>query len=553
MSTPLSGTEPTLSDYLRELRRSWRIVMVATTALVAVTLGLSFAQDKVYTASTDVAIMKVPARISLMSETARDMDTELALARGGLVRDLVERRLGFAPRATVQRIRETSVVRITTENGTPDRAVKAAASYAAAFIEVRRSQDVEPLDRTRNELQAKLDAIMAAGGPGGVRAPSPAQAEQLAALAEGIRNAVLGQEHGDLRSALAALDRAVGADDPDASNRIIRAAALQLLIDEIDASGTLARNNAPEVVSPAVASSSPIRPTPLRNGVVAAALGLMASAGLVLLCSYLDRRVHDASTLNAVTGLPVLGVLAPAGGPSGPERHGGRLEIEELRSALQLRGAGETVRAMQLTSPRRVDALPELAVRLGAAFARADLSVIVLDADFRSPAAGAAEGLSSGSTDPEALLAAAPLMDGVTFIPAGGAPVDPAGLLSSRRFANLVAGLLAHADVVLVIAPPVLEAPDPLLVGRVVDATLLVAGRRTSRVADTTGAVERLHDVGLDVMGAVLASVPRHGPSATSRRSDSSKRRAFSATANGHSPHSTRLGADADPPVRRHG
>ncbi len=556
MPTPTSGTEPAFSDYLRELRRNWKIVAIIPVVLAAVALGLSLAQDKVYTATADVLIQRAPTRATLISDSPPDLATELILARGPSVREAAIARLGFPIRATVQRVGETTVIRIVVEAPTRDQAMKAADAYGAAFIELRTRHTIAALQATRQELETKL-AEVNGSGDGTLDA---AQVEEIATLADSLRNSAR-QNPAALRSALAALQR-IGETGAPTSNQVIRSAALQLLIDEMEAAETLARNSAPELVSPAQASRSPIRPAPLRNAVVGAALGLMLAIGGLLVRSYLDRLVHDAPTLQAATGVPVLGVLVRrARRASGSRRSpgdAGWLDMQELRTALQLRGVGETVRTVQLTSPRRLEGMADLGLELGAAFARAELSVLVVEADFRRPrtAEGGTGGLwGGGSTDIETLLASAPALDGVRRISAGGIPEDPAAFLGSGRFRNLITDLGTRADLVLVVSPPVLESPDPLLIGRVVDTTVVVVSPGATRVTDAAEAAARFREVNHSVLGAVLATAgrrPWRDPGLTPNRAPGGELDVASGT-NGDSARPAPVGSETDPSASRHG
>jgi non-specific protein-tyrosine kinase len=327
------------------------------------------------------------------------------------------------------------------------------------------------------------------------RAFDQAQAEQVAAVVDSVRKAIDSRDAAGLRAAIAALQGAAGVKPAQGSDQLIRGAALQLLVDELDAVERLARNSAPRIVAPASSEKSPVRPDPLRNGLVAAVLGALLGVGLVLMRSYFDRRVNRADTLRAVTGLPVLAAVAD---PS---------DVQELRAALQLRGAGEALAVLQLTSPRREPVLHPLGAQIGAAFARSSRSVIVVDVDSRSHESRTPrlDGFSpSAVADVDALLRAAPTVDGVRIIPAGDTPEDPAAFLGSPGFIEFLGALRTRADLVVVISPPVLEWSDALLVGQVVDATVLVTPAGSSRVADVQAAMERLSSTDRPTLGTVL-------------------------------------------------
>jgi hypothetical protein len=503
--------EPALDDYVRDLRRGWKVVAVVTLVLMAVGLGLSMRQGKVYRASLDILVQKAPGRIDMLSEAPPDINTEILLARSAVVRDLAGDRLGFPFTASLHRVGDSSVVRLTVEADSTARAAKAADIYAAVFVETRIGQLVAPLEETRLELQGRLSTVGGATGP-----LDQAQVGQVAELVEGVMNAVESRDAGSLRSAVAALQASVGgASSQVGVGEAIRGAALLLLIDELDAVERLVRNSAPGVVGTALASASPVRPAPLRNTLVAAVLGLLLGGGAVMVRSYLDRRVNDAELLLLATGLPVLAVLAQAGhGGSGPRNGLGaeRLDVQEFRAALQLRGVGEDLRTIQLTAAHLRADLGAVAADLATAFARASRAVIILDVDFRAARASRdAHSRSSALTvDVDVLLATAPAVDGVRTVRMEEVPEDAGAFLGSPRFCDLVMALRERADVVVLVSPPVMESPDALLVGQVADATVLAVLLGT-RVADVAGAVERLRGVRAPTLGTVLTGVGRGG------------------------------------------
>jgi hypothetical protein len=190
--------------------------------------------------------------------------------------------------------------------------------------------------------------------------------------------------------------------------------------------------------------------------------------------------------------------------PSGPvwtsKRTQGVVDIDELRAGMQLRGAGSSVRSLQITSARRMGGLADLVDDVVAALVRAGMTVDVVDADLRSPRSANGKVTSSlGSVGGD---------EGTD---------DPAAFVGSRAFQEKIAGMRDQVDLVVILAPPVLECPDALLIGKVADATLLVAelGDRLRGVVDS---VSRLRQVGQPLMGIVLGELARPEQSGSGRQ-----------------------------------
>lgn len=64
------------------------------------------------------------------------------------------------------------------------------------------------------------------------------------------------------------------------------------------------------ILSKAVEEKSPIKPRPSVNIMIAFVVGLMASVGLAFLLEYLDNTIKKERDVEAILGLPVLGVIA---------------------------------------------------------------------------------------------------------------------------------------------------------------------------------------------------------------------------------------------------
>ena len=60
---------------------------------------------------------------------------------------------------------------------------------------------------------------------------------------------------------------------------------------------------------PAVEPNNPVSPDPVRNGILALALGILLGVGLAFLLEYLDESLHSSEELEQIFGIPNLGVI----------------------------------------------------------------------------------------------------------------------------------------------------------------------------------------------------------------------------------------------------
>lgn len=102
-------------------------------------------------------------------------------------------------------------------------------------------------------------------------------------------------------------------------------------------------------------------------------------------------------------------------------------------------------------------------------------------------------------------------IDGLTFVSTGTVPPNPAELLLSKQFEELLRELSSRYDMVILDTPPVLAVTDAVVIGRHAGTTLLVlkSGEHHLRAIDDT--VKRLMTAGIAVRGTVFNQVGRHG------------------------------------------
>src|SRR5207302_1810376 len=103
---------------------------------------------------------------------------------------------------------------------------------------------------------------------------------------------------------------------------------------------------------------------------------------------------------------------------------------------------------------------------------------------------------------------------GLSILPCGTIPPNPAELLVSPRFKELLQAIRVNYDFVLVDTPPLLAVTDPCVVASCVDAVLL--NIRISKYARSNAerAKEILGTLGVTVLGVVVNGVdPNAGAS----------------------------------------
>ena len=98
---------------------------------------------------------------------------------------------------------------------------------------------------------------------------------------------------------------------------------------------------------------------------------------------------------------------------------------------------------------------------------------------------------------------------GLKIISTGPIPPNPAELLSSGRFAELVGQTRRLFDYVLIDSPPTEAVTDPMLIATQADAVLLVLDSEGTSKASLRKSIRNLEAVGANVLGTVMNKAPK--------------------------------------------
>jgi succinoglycan biosynthesis transport protein ExoP len=304
------------------------------------------------------------------------------------------------------------------------------------------------------------------------------------------------------------------------------------LVDELDNQGRQGEVIGVDVVSGPTLAAAPVSPDLKRLLALGLLAGLVLGALLAVLRDLLDVTVRSAGAAAELVGAPTLAVV-----DDDHEVRGRAESIRQLRTNLAfLRGAGQPATGADVvvvTSALGGEGKTTTALDLARSTAEAGERVLLVEADLRRPTLGTALGLASGPGLSDVLagqveVAAAVRpggVDGLSVLPAGSVPPNPAELLSSPRMADVVAALRSGYDRVLLDATPLLPVTDAVVCAGLADGVLLVVRwGRTSR-DEVSEAVTMLEQVHAPVLGSVLNG---RGLTRSERRRYSSEESAFS-------------------------
>ncbi len=93
---------------------------------------------------------------------------------------------------------------------------------------------------------------------------------------------------------------------------------------------------------------------------------------------------------------------------------------------------------------------------------------------------------------------------GLLVITSGDVPPNPAELLAGNGIKKALAQIGSKFDLVVLDSPPVLAVSDPQILAELVDGVILVASGSSTDSRSVGRSIERLRQVGANVLGTVL-------------------------------------------------
>lgn len=268
-------------------------------------------------------------------------------------------------------------------------------------------------------------------------------------------------------------------------------------------------------------------PSALLNLIGGLFLGLGFGVAGALVLEYVDDTVQDANDIRKTWDLPQLGVItryAHKGPPPAVATLPATDPIAEayrtVRNGLEFASLDEPIQILGITSSIPGEGKSTTAINVAISMARDGKRVLMIDCDLRLPtqhrqftdtlvAPGLVEILTRTATPAEAIQETA--VDNLDLLAAGTSPPDPGHLIESLRLRQVLLEIARGYDVVVLDCPPVLAVNDPIILGRVVDAMVLVVevGKVTRRMLQEVQS--RFEGARLTPVGVILNKM-RHSP-----------------------------------------
>jgi Mrp family chromosome partitioning ATPase len=361
--------------------------------------------------------------------------------------------------------------------------------------------------------------------------PTPRRAETIAdSFATALTDYLRGRRDRDLMARIADLERTIQKASQAGKVEAVAAFQAEVAALDIERRSPIGVSVFEEARAQRVRSTgfSPPDSAPVRLA-IAAAIGLLAGAGIALLLERVDTKVRTTEQATERFGYPVLAEIpfirrdhrkgvVTADHPTSPSADAFRLLGAGVHVAVRPRdedGDGSQRRGgiVLVTSSGPAEGKSTVVANLAAVLAEEGKKVIVFSADLRRPTLHAVLGADREPGLVQAALEADPgireyrqwtRLDRVLFVPSGGSTERPGEVLASSSVAALLHEARDAADWVVLDTAPILVAGESAPLIDEADLVLVVArsGMISNPVAERTR--ETLHRLGADGAWVVL-------------------------------------------------
>lgn len=271
------------------------------------------------------------------------------------------------------------------------------------------------------------------------------------------------------------------------------------------------------IVDAALVPGRPFQPNLSRSLIQAVVLSLGFGVGLAFALNFIDDTIKTPDDIRQKLGLTVMGVV-----PKIPKKADVVSEVLEkpkstiseafasVQTALEFSSSEGTPKSILITSTQPGEGKTSTTVALATVLALSGKRVLIIDGDMRKPSfvidSDKSIGLSGLLTSTDNLRdhVVQSRTDGLSILPSGVVPPNPAQLLAGPRLRDLVEAAEREFDAVIIDSPPVMGFADSPRFGSVVSATLMVIQSGKIRTPSIKRTISSMYESRTNLIGALL-------------------------------------------------
>ena len=286
----------------------------------------------------------------------------------------------------------------------------------------------------------------------------------------------------------------------------------------------------------------PQRPIP-RKKTLKFIIGFLAALGLGVFASTIvdrfDNTIRDEADVSQSLGIPVFGTipmlepkpktLLPLGNPH-HESEDGDLKLNErllikfsekspvseayrsLKTSLLFLAEDRHMKSFVITSPGAAEGKSLTTANLAISFTQGGKDILIIDADLRRPVQHKNFGMKRKPGLTDYLFGEASLDEiirptaiaGLTLIPSGTSPPNPAELLASRKMKQFLEEIRDRFELILIDTPPLMACVDSRVLAKSTDGMIMLAKVESTNINALSHALNQTQRLNVEVLGVIL-------------------------------------------------
>ncbi|NNE93277.1 MAG: polysaccharide biosynthesis tyrosine autokinase [Verrucomicrobiales bacterium] len=262
----------------------------------------------------------------------------------------------------------------------------------------------------------------------------------------------------------------------------------------------------------------PAKPMVLLNLILGGIIGLGMGLTLAFFLEYLDTSVKSIEQVEELLDTNVLAVVPKDVGllVNGTANLADAEAYRILRTNLEFNRKNPNANVITGVSGSPGEGKSTTITNLAYVCAEGGYTTLLIDADMRRPSLhrnfevsnnpGLSNFLASSDFRIEDVVLRTSNQN-LWFLPSGGLPTDPAGLLNTQRMIDMISEMKRRFDFVFIDAPPILGVSDASVISREADLTMVVVQHRKLPQKTLLRVKQAIENAGGNMIGVVMNNV----------------------------------------------
>ena len=292
---------------------------------------------------------------------------------------------------------------------------------------------------------------------------------------------------------------------------------------------TLMRANNIRIIDRALVPKGPISPRKNLVLLIGFIIALLSAVAAVLAVEFFDTRIRDIEELEHLVGRNILG-LFPSFEIEDPKKiqeiafegsqHSPAVEsLRTIRTNIRLAHPDVNAKTLLITSSVSQEGKTTVSSNIAVSFALAGRKTLLVDTDMRKPRVHKLFGLDNKEGISTYMLGEKPIeqlirrnvYQGLDVLFCGPIPPNPAEMMESKRFREMVDRLKELYDIVIFDSPPIIAVSDAAIIASMTDGVIIVVKIRQISRDILKRAVAQLTKANVMLLGAVVNNLDLKG------------------------------------------